>query len=688
MNKKIFREYDIRGIYEKELTEDDAYLIGKSFGSYALKKGEKSVLVGHDNRDSYKVLFPALLKGLSQSGINVINLNLITTPMLYFAKIFLNINSGVMLTASHNPKEYNGFKLSLEKEDSLCGDELRCFRDYTLKGDFLSGHGNIYEIDIKNDYLKKLKECISLGDRKIKAVIDLGNGTGCAFIKDVLDMFDIEYKLLYDESDSSFPNHVPDPSVKENMKDLGKMVKELGFDVGLALDGDCDRFGVTLENGEFIPADLIMIIIYRSIASSMKNKKALFDVKCSKALIDEALKLGLEPVMNRTGAVYLRREVKNLSLDFGGEYSGHLVFNDKYLGYDDGIYGILRFIEILSKSDKKVSELLEGVNRYYSSAEEKITVTDENKFDIVQKIKDYVTKKGYSFNDIDGVRVLFDDSWALIRASNTGPDLTVRFEALSEERALSLQDEFMTQINNFSFNGTPHNSSLKEDVSNLVIMAGDPKRVKYIAEKYLTDYKLVSDVRCAFVYTGYYKNKKISVMAHGMGIPSMGIYAYELFKYYDVDKIIRIGSCGGYKKELKLFDIILTKNVYSESNFALTFNNEDIHLTSSSEKLNDIILKTSKEKDIKVVYGNTFCTDVFDLYMEDQDEVLKRVPMEVMGCEMEAFSLLYLADYFKKDASCLMSVVDSKYIDKVATPLEREKGLDEMIVLALESIIK
>lgn len=687
MNTNIFREYDIRGIYEKDLTSASAYTIGKAFGSYARLKGLGSVVVGHDNRNSYKVLYPSVLKGLKESGINVIDLGLVTTPMVYFAKIFLNISASLMLTASHNPKEYNGFKLSLEKEDSLYGDKLRDFRDYTLKGSFLSGNGNVYEIDIKKDYFAKLKECINLGNRKIKVVIDLGNGTGCHFIKDVMDMFDIEYELLYSESDSNFPNHTPDPSVKENMIDLGKKVAELGYDLGIALDGDCDRFGVTLEDGTFIPADYVMLIIYRSIVNSMKEKKALFDVKCSKTLIDELNKLGIEPIMNKTGAVYCRSFVNKMNLDFGGEYSGHLVFNDKYLGYDDGIYGALRFIEILSNTDKKVSELLLGINKYYSTDEMLIGVTDDNKFDVVEKVKKYALDKNYECNSIDGVRVTFDDGWALIRASNTGPNLTVRFESESMERLKEIESEFKNKINEFTFSGTPHNRALKEDISDVVIMAGDPKRVKYIADEYLEDAYLVNDVRLAYAYTGFYKGRRITVMAHGMGCASMGIYAYELFKYYEVDKIIRIGSCGGYDKDLKLFDIILTSNVYSESNFALTFNNEDKHIVKASEKLNDVILKKALENDVKLVFGNTVCSDVFDLYMTNQDEFLKRIPFSVVGCEMEAFALIYLADYFQKDATCLMSVVDSKYIDKVATPLEREQGLNKMILLALDSAI-
>ena len=263
IDPRIFREYDIRAIYPQELNEDVAYTIGRAFGSYAKENGESKVIVGHDNRNSHSILYPALIKGLIESGINVLSLGLITTPMHNFAKIYYNINCAIMVTASHNPKEYNGFKISMDKEDSLFGDRLRKFKEYLDKYEFTEGIGNVHEEDITSVYLEELKKSINLGSRKVKAVIDCGNGTGSVFIKNILDMFNIEYDLLYCESDSNFPNHTPDPAVKENMIDLGKRVKELGYDIGLAVDGDADRCGMVLEDGTYIAADLIMLIFYR-----------------------------------------------------------------------------------------------------------------------------------------------------------------------------------------------------------------------------------------------------------------------------------------------------------------------------------------------------------------------------------------------------------------------------------------
>ncbi len=236
---------------------------------------------------------------------------------------------------------------------------------------------------------------------------------------------------------------------------------------------------------------------------------------------------------------------------------------------------------------------------------------------------------------------------------------------------------------------TPHNEAKKGDIAQTVIMPGDPLRAKYIAENYLTDYKLVNKVRNIYAYTGNYKGKRITVMASGMGMPSMGIYAYELYKYYDVENIIRIGSCGGYLEEEKLFDIILAREVYSESNFAYTLNNDNCHLIEGDKQLSDRISEKAKEKEIKLFEGTTACTDCFDLYMTDVNKFLERIPKNIkpIAAEMEAFALFYIAKLLNKKAACIMSVVDSKFIKEVATPEERETGLNKMIELALDSII-
>jgi len=449
INPNIFREYDLRGIANTDLTEDVAYTLGKSYGTYMKNQNINKVIVGHDNRTTSPMLNKSLIQGIIDTGVDVVSLGLVTTPMYYFAKIYYNIPAGIMITASHNPKEYNGFKISFSKIGNACGKLIEDFKDFTYKQNFLTQkQGTITNENIKEAYLQNIKNSIDLGTRKIKVVVDCGNGTGSIIIKDILNMFDIDYELIYCDSNPDFPNHTPDPAVSEYMLDLSKKVRETKSDFGIGIDGDADRVGVVDENGKFITADLLMLIIYRYLDKNLKNRKGLFDVKCSRTLIDGLNQINIEPVMNRTGNSYQNIKMQEGNFDFGGEYSGHLYFRDKYQGFDDGIYAGLRIIELLSKTDKKFSDLLDNTNKYYSTEETKIKVTEENKFDIVNKVKAYADKKGYKYEDIDGVRVEFDDSWGLIRASNTGPNLTIRFEAKTEDRLKEIEEEFTNEINN------------------------------------------------------------------------------------------------------------------------------------------------------------------------------------------------------------------------------------------------
>ena len=381
--------------------------------------------------------------------MNVIDLGLVTTPMYYAAKKIYNINTGIMVTASHNPKEYNGFKISFSSIGNAYGELIRDFRDFTSKLEFDEGNGTLEKRDIKELYLEQIKNSINL-NKKIKVVVDCGNGTGSVIIKDVLDKLGIEYYPLYCESDADFPNHHPDPSIHDNQIDLAKKVVELGYDFGFGVDGDADRVGIVDELGNILTSDIYMIIMYRYLNNNLKTRKALFDVKCSRSLIDELNKLNIEPVMYRTGASYTNMMMQEGNFDFGGEFSGHLFFRDKYPGFDDGIYAGLRILEILSNTDKKLSELYKNINTYYSTEELRAKVTDENKFEIVEKIKEYCKEKNYKVIDIDGVRVEFEDGWALVRASNTGPNLTVRFEATTQEKAQELQKEFQDLIEKLS----------------------------------------------------------------------------------------------------------------------------------------------------------------------------------------------------------------------------------------------
>ena len=374
------------------------------------------------------------------------NIGLVTTPMYYFSWENLGVVSGAMITASHNPKEYNGFKIAFDERGNACGEMIQDFRRYIEKGEFIEGEGKVIEKDIKEEYLKLLKSSIDLGKRRVKVVLDAGNGTGSVVIKEAFEGLNIDAEYIFCDSDPDFPNHHPDPCVEANLEKLKAKVKEVHADIGLSVDGDADRVGVVDENGTFVPVDYLMIIMWRDIYKNVRNKKALYDVKCSKSLADELDKLGIEKVCYRTGNSYMKAMMKEGDFDFGGELSGHIFFRDKWPGFDDGIYGCLRYVEILSKTDKKFSELLDGITRYYSTPELKIKSTDEEKFNVVEKVKEYAISKGYKMNTIDGARVEFEDGWALVRASNTGPDLTMRFEGITEKRMNEIKDEFMELI--------------------------------------------------------------------------------------------------------------------------------------------------------------------------------------------------------------------------------------------------
>ena len=447
MKKEIFKAYDIRGTVNKNLFIEDAYIIGQSYGSYLKEKVKlNKCVIGMDNRLTSPPIKENLIKGLLSTGINVIDYGLITTPMHYYTR-YINKTCGIMVTASHNPKDDNGFKFSFDELANARGTMIDDFRNYTFNNKFIKGKGIYVKRDIKDEYLNYLKDNINMGSKKIKAVFDPGNGTTSTIIHEVNEMFpNIIPVYINDLSDGTFPNHHPDPAVEENMEMLKKAVIENKADIGIAYDGDGDRIGIIDERGNFIKADIYLIIAIRDIINKVNNKTFLCDVKCSKTLIDEIEKLGGSTFMSRTGTSFTESNTKANNIPLGGELSGHIYFNDRGPEVCSAIYAGLRFIEILSKTDKSFSELLENINKYYSTPEIKVPVDEQKKFIIVEKVKQYVIDKGYKFLDIDGVRVTYDDSWVLVRASNTGPNLTLRFEATTEEKLNILKDEYLNKI--------------------------------------------------------------------------------------------------------------------------------------------------------------------------------------------------------------------------------------------------
>ncbi len=446
VNKYIFREYDIRGIYNVDIDEEVSYLIGRAFASKMSKLGLNKTLLAYDNRLSSPIIEKNVLKGLLDSGITVYRLGLASTPMCYFATNYFNVNCSMMITASHNPKEYNGFKFSYNGIHNAFGDSVRELYELIINNDFVNGTGNIIDCDIRSEYINLLTDKIKLGNRKIKVVYDCGNGTTSIIAKDIFDRIDVEKIALFDISDGNFPNHHPDPCVEENLAFLKDAVIKNNADLGIGYDGDGDRVGVVDEKGNMIDMDKFMIIMWRYLYDKVDKKEGFFDVKCTKALEDELIKLGVKPVETRVGNSITRKISYDGDYPLGGELSGHVYFRDKFPGYDDGIYAGLRLIERLSYTDKSLSSLLDGINKYYSTKELKLQVKDKIKFDIINKVKEYCENKNYNILTIDGVKVKFTDGFALVRASNTGPNITMRYEASSEDRLNEISLEFNTLL--------------------------------------------------------------------------------------------------------------------------------------------------------------------------------------------------------------------------------------------------
>lgn len=449
-NEDIFREYDIRGVYPNDINEEFSFLFGKGYGSYIQEKYQlSSVIVGYDNRFSSVSLTDHLIKGLLSTGVDVISIGLVTTPMVYYARDLLHNPASIMVTASHNPKDDNGFKFSYN-DGNAAGNEIYDLRDYIKKGVFLNGKGKITEKDIIKDFNTLLLNNTNIRGRKLKVVIDCGNGTTSFFVRDIFSRVNIEPIYLFAKSDPSFPNHHPDPAVEENMEKLKAAVLNEKADLGVAFDGDGDRCCCVDNLGRYVKSDQYMAVLFQDIVANNQVKKMVYDVKCSNALKDQIIKLGGEAIQYRTGASYAMKKVIKDNLPFGGEYSGHIYFNDRMKTIGCGMYAALRMIEFLANNDKTLSEEVDKLNVYYSTPEIKYEFSDEKKKEVVERVKKYCEEKKYDMITIDGVKATFDNkkSWVLVRMSNTGPHVTVRFESFSKERLQELENEFKVLIEN------------------------------------------------------------------------------------------------------------------------------------------------------------------------------------------------------------------------------------------------
>jgi phosphomannomutase / phosphoglucomutase len=438
--EKIFREYDIRGIVGQDLTSDLAEEIGKAFGTILKRKSLRQIAVGRDGRESSPELYRRLVKGITSTGIGVTNIGIGPTPLLYFALFHLAVDGGVMITASHNPSEYNGFKLCIGK-DTLYGEDLQRIRERIESGDYEAGEPSPEKNEpIIPAYLEFLKEHFgSVDARGIKVVVDSGNAMGALVGPQALKAMGCEVVELFSELDSRFPNHHPDPTIPENLKDLIETVRAERADLGMAYDGDADRIGVVDEHGQILWGDQLLILFARDILRRQPGAMILSEVKASQIFYDDVTKQGGRPLMWRAGHSLIKSKMKEVKAVLAGEMSGHIFFADRYFGYDDAIYAGCRLIEILAKERRPLSELLSDLPKISSTPEIRRDCSDDRKFAVVEKLKKrfealrtHPTPGALPIREVitlDGARIVFENGWGLVRASNTQPALVLRFEA-------------------------------------------------------------------------------------------------------------------------------------------------------------------------------------------------------------------------------------------------------------------
>lgn len=443
----VFREYDIRGIADEDLVDENIVSLGKGIGTFLSRQGAKSLVIGRDIRLSSERLRNALIEGLLSTGVNVIDVGVCLTPVQYFGIIHLDADGGVMITGSHNPIEYNGFKISKRGVAPVYGEEIQEIRKLIEGVDFETGFGELVKKDVISDYVDMIKSKLNFG-RKLKLVIDAGNGTAGILAPQLWRDLGCDVVELYCEPDGTFPNHLPDPTVPKYVVDLQKKVLEVGADVGIGYDGDTDRVGVIDEKGRMIFADKLIAILIREVLQKHPGGKIVFDVKCSQALPEEIIKFGGEPVMYKTGHSLLKAKMKELQSPLAGEMSGHIFYSDDFFGFDDAVYVSGRLLRIMSNTDKTLAELVDEIPSFESTPEIRIEATDEDKFKIVAELSEHF-KRSYETIDIDGARVLFGDGWGLVRASNTQPVLVLRFEARSKERLAEIIEIFKSKLREY-----------------------------------------------------------------------------------------------------------------------------------------------------------------------------------------------------------------------------------------------
>lgn len=446
LSRNIFREYDIRGVAGRDLTEEAATAIAGAYAAFMAARGVKGALaVGRDNRPNGVGLHRSLVDGLLASGVDVVDIGVVPTPVAYWSQHKLDVVAGIQITGSHNPAEYNGFKLGLETKP-VYGADIQHIYELATRGSFPKGRGKLRSEPVIERYTDDIVQRVGKLERNVKAVIDCGNGAGALVAPKLYSRLGINPRCLFCESDGTFPNHHPDPTVPKNVEDLIAAVKGDGAEIGIAFDGDADRIGVIDEAGEIIWGDYLLIVYARdALARTGAGQSIVFDVKASQALPEAVEKAGGKPVMWKTGHSLIEEKMHETHAPVGGEMSGHMFFSEGFYGFDDALYGAARLLQIVARSGKTVRQLLSDVPRFVSTPEIRVDCPDEKKFGIVKEAQEYFSAK-YEVITVDGVRVLFGEGWGLIRASNTQPVLVMRFEARTGEQLQRIQSEMQGWI--------------------------------------------------------------------------------------------------------------------------------------------------------------------------------------------------------------------------------------------------
>lgn len=441
LNEAIFRDYDIRGIVGKDVDERFSFVFGQAFGTYLAKKGVKTALIGYDVRESSPSYYRECVRGVLSTGVDVVRIGLATSPMMYWARKFYKIEGGLSVTASHNPPEFNGFKPA-SGNGALFGEEIQKLKRLMISEEFEQGKGKVADLEIYEQYYQDIEKRVKI-TRPLSVIVDCGNATAGPFVTALLVRLGVSVKQLFCEVDPKFPNHPPDPVNPDAYPAIVKMIREVKppgkYQLGLLFDGDADRLGAVDEEGTIIRGDQMTALCARHILKKKPNSKILYELQCSKSATDDTEGHGGQVVLTRVGHSYIEEELKKEKGELAGETSGHIFFADNWYGFDDAIYAACRLLEYIAQSGRNLKELVESLPKYYSTPQTRVYAPDDRKFEIVEELKKSFKSDKYKMLTIDGVRLEFDDGWAVVRASNTQPQLTLRAEATTEARLAEIK---------------------------------------------------------------------------------------------------------------------------------------------------------------------------------------------------------------------------------------------------------